>query len=56
MVRWIKQPDGSYKHDFTILQKYLDMVVKIQGKPKVVCLYVWDTYLEGGLSGRHPGW
>jgi len=55
MVRWIKQPDGSYKHDLTILQKYLDMVVKIQGRPKVVCLYVWDTYLEGGLSGRHPG-
>ena len=55
MVRWIRQPDGSYQHDLTALQKYLDMVVKIQGKPKVVCLYVWDTYLEGGLSGRHPG-
>jgi hypothetical protein len=55
MVRWIRQPDGSYKHDFSILDRYLDLVLEHQGRPSVVCIYVWDTYLEGGLSGRHPG-
>jgi len=55
MVRWIKQPDGTYAHDFSIVDRYLDLVTEYQGRPSVVCVYVWDTYLEGGLSGRHPG-
>jgi len=55
MVRWLKQPDGSYTHDFSILDRYLDLVTELQGPPSVLCVYVWDTYLEGGLSGRHPG-
>jgi len=54
MVRWIKQADGSYKHDFSIMEKYLDAVEKHQGKPTVICFYVWDTYLEGGLT-KMPG-
>lgn len=33
LVRWIKQPDGSYKHDFTIFDKYLETVAKAIGKP-----------------------
>lgn len=33
MIRWIKQPDGSYKHDFTIFDKYLETVAKAIGKP-----------------------
>jgi len=24
MVRWVKQPDGSYKYDFAVFEKYLD--------------------------------
>ena len=50
MVRWIKQPDGSYKHDYSVMEKYLDAVERYQGKPLVVCFQVWDAYLEGGLS------
>jgi hypothetical protein len=50
MVRWIKQPDGSYKHDYSVMEKYLDAVERHQGKPMVVCFQVWDAYLEGGLS------
>ena len=56
MVRWVKQPDGSYKHDFTVMERYLDLVQKYQGKPRVACFYVWDTYLEGGLTGFSPNW
>ena len=51
MVRWIKQPDGSYKHDYSVMEKYLDAVEKYQGRPTVVCFQVWDAYLEGGLTG-----
>jgi len=50
MVRWIKQADGSYKHDYRVMEKYLDAVEKYQGRPTVVCFQVWDAYLEGGLS------
>ncbi|MFB3893177.1 MAG: glycoside hydrolase domain-containing protein [Phycisphaerae bacterium] len=42
MVRWIKQADGGWKHDFTVMDKYLDAVEKNQGKPAVVCIYVSD--------------
>ena len=56
MVRWVKkstvagasgtQPaGGQYEYDFTVLEKYLDAAEKNLGKPKIVILYVWDTYL-----------
>lgn len=45
MVRWIRQADGSWKHDFSVMEKYLDTAVKHMGKPKMVVLYAWDIYL-----------
>jgi len=42
MLRWIKQPDGSYKHDFSIIERYLDLAVKHLGKVPVVIVYLWD--------------
>ena len=47
MVRWKKKPDGTYDYDFTVMERYLDLVEKYQGKPDVVCLIVWDIFLEG---------
>ncbi len=47
MVRWIRQPDGTYTYDFTIFDRYLDLAIKHMGKPKVVCLYLWDRYTGG---------
>ena len=47
LVRWIKQPDGTYKHDFTLFDKYLDMIAKSVGKPQTLRLKAW-----GGTSGR----
>jgi len=44
MVRWIKQSDGSYKHDFTIVDKYLDVYEKKCGKPAIVLLNAWSHY------------
>ncbi len=45
MVRWIRQADGTYKHDYSIMEKYLDLAEKHMGKPKMVVLYAWDIYL-----------
>jgi hypothetical protein len=46
MVRWIQQPDGSYKYDFTVVEKYLDCFEEAVGKPRIVSVY------NGGFEGR----
>jgi len=46
MVRWIKQPDGSYKHDFAVFDKYLDMVNKVIGKPLPLRLNCWGEWVK----------
>jgi len=43
LIRWIKQADGSYKHDFTIFDKYLNMVDKAIGKPRPLRLNCWGA-------------
>ena len=48
MVRWVKLGEGGYRYDFSILEKYLDLVAKHQGPSTLVCLYVWDNFLAGG--------
>jgi len=47
MVRWIREGNG-YRYDFTVMEKYLDMVEKHMGTPRNVVLYVWDIFLDGG--------
>ena len=42
MVRWIKQPDGGYKHDFSIFERYLDTALKHLGKVPLICVYIHD--------------
>lgn len=49
MVRWIPTTGGKYRYDFSVMDKYLDTVEKHAGKPKIVCLYVWDLFLNGGM-------
>ena len=53
LVRWIKQPDGSYKHDFTVFDKYLDMVAKAIGKPFPLRLDCWQ---DRGWRLKGQGW
>ena len=45
MVRWIRQADGTWRHDYSIMDKYLDLAQKHMGKPKMVVIYAWDVYL-----------
>ncbi|MFP4054349.1 MAG: glycoside hydrolase domain-containing protein, partial [Phycisphaerae bacterium] len=40
MIRWVKRGDG-YQPDYSLLERYLDLHIKVFGKPKVVTLLVW---------------
>jgi hypothetical protein len=42
LVRWIKQPDGSFKHDFTAFDKCLAMVATSMGTPNTLRLNCWN--------------
>jgi len=46
MVRWVRKGDGQYEYDFTVMDKYLDLVQQNMGKPDIVCFWVWDVYLN----------
>jgi hypothetical protein len=37
MVRWIREQDGSLAFDYSILDRYLGLAQRYQGKPKVLC-------------------
>lgn len=43
MVTWIKQPDGTYKYDFTVFDKFMATVNKVMGKPLVIRLNMWSA-------------
>jgi hypothetical protein len=51
LVRWVRQTDGSWKPDFGIFDKYLDMVAKSVGKPRSLRLSVFS---EGLNQAPHP--
>jgi len=40
MVRWIRQPDGTYRCDTSIAERYIDTAIKHLGKIPAVCLYI----------------
>ncbi len=44
MVRWIPQDDGTWEHDFSVLERYLDTAIDRMGTPEMVVLYVWELY------------
>jgi hypothetical protein len=52
MIRWVRQPDGSFKPDFSIAEKYLDLAIKHLGKVPVVCLYCWEPFTGANYGGR----
>ena len=53
LVRWIPQPDGSYRHDFRNFDNYLDMVAKSIGRPRTLRLN--GLGYDGTGSYREPG-
>ncbi|MGQ9663149.1 MAG: glycoside hydrolase domain-containing protein, partial [Kiritimatiellia bacterium] len=58
MVRWVKQADGTYTYDFTVLDRYLETVAKAIGKPtllRVNCWMEWDLK-SAGCATTNTGW
>ncbi len=49
MIYWVKKPDGGWKHDFSVFDRFMKMVVKQCGPLDYVCLQVWHA---GGWSAR----
>ncbi|HOI55293.1 MAG TPA: hypothetical protein PLP01_08600 [Phycisphaerae bacterium] len=45
MVRWIDKGNGTYEHDFSVMEKYLDAAEKAMGKPRIVIFNVWEVYM-----------
>ncbi len=50
MVRWVKGADGKFTHDFTIFDKYCDLVAKHYGKPFPMRINCWGT---SGKEGKN---
>jgi len=42
MVVWIKGRDGTYTHDFSAVEKYLDVALEHLGRPRFVVVGVWQ--------------
>ena len=45
MVRWVRKDANVYEYDFSILDRYLDVVEKNLGTPKITQVYAWECYL-----------
>lgn len=41
MVVWIKQPDGTYRYDFAVFDRYLQTALKYHARLKFIALVVW---------------
>jgi hypothetical protein len=54
MLQWIRQADGSYKYDFTIVERYLDTALKHLKNIPVICLYLNDGDGSTGTISPHP--
>jgi hypothetical protein len=62
LVRWIK-PGGKpgngatgngrgYRYDFSVFDRYLDVVASSMGKPRLLVLNMWDQVKEDKKTGR----
>jgi RNA polymerase sigma factor (sigma-70 family) len=50
MVRWIKGDNGSYTHDFKLLDRYLEVVAESIGEPLPLRLNCWPVIAKGKLQ------
>jgi len=47
-----RRQGDDYVPDFAILDKYLDLYETCVGRPKVLCLYVWEVRMNDRRRGR----
>ena len=60
LVRWIKNldadpaqgPGAAFTHDFSPVEKYLDVFIKHVGKPACIIMYDWEPYVGGSHKSR----
>ena len=52
MIRWVKQADGSYKYDFTIVEKFFDLAAKVIGKPFPLRLNIFYATKDWSLPAQ----
>ena len=53
LVRWVKNDDGTYSHDFSVFDKYLEVAFRHIKNPDIACFYVWDRkYRSYEMAGR----
>ena len=45
-VRWVKIGGDKHLFDFTPMERYLDVVERHMGRPKMVVVWVWDVALS----------
>ena len=48
-IKWIRKQDGSLAFDYATLDRYLDLVVKNCGKPRVIAFVVMHGF-QGGVE------
>ncbi len=54
MVRWKKDAKGKLQPDISVVEKYLDLAIKHQGKIPGVILYCWEPPDSMGHAGTGP--
>ncbi len=53
MIRWIETEEGEYEHDFSIMERYLDLAQEHMGTPTHVVFVVWDLVLAEDAPTPH---
>jgi hypothetical protein len=43
LVTWVRARDGSFTYDFTLFDKYMDLVARVIGKPFPIRLNMWTV-------------
>jgi glycosyl hydrolase family 123 len=52
MMRWIKKADGTWDHDFSIFEKYIDTALKRLRALDVIVLHCWGRRSGGAYMAR----
>ncbi len=51
MLRWIRNGDGKWDYDASIVERYIDTAVKHLKKPPVVCFICWELSTGSHYAG-----
>jgi len=46
LVLWVQGEDGKFTHDFSRVEKYVDLALKHAGRPRCVVAGVWDSCMH----------